>query len=310
MPEPVAAAQPPALIERSMPLAQLQRWLQALAEPGAGGRCLLLQGEAGIGKTSLLRAARAAAPARLDWLVGWCEPLLSPTPLGPLLDMLDGLPPALASMVSRGQRVQEVMPELLAWLRALHRPLVLVVDDAQWADHASLDLLRFLGRRIEGLPLGLVLSYRDEELPPGHPLRAVVGGLPPAATLRLSLARLSPRGVEQAARAVGRPARGLHKLTQGNPFYLAELLAAPAESLPASVRDAVLARAYRLSPAARRLLEAASVSPAPLERATLAALGDPVGEALLECLAGGLLVDEGGSIAFQIGRASCRERVS
>lgn len=299
MPESVAAAQPPALIERSMPLAQLQHWLRVLAEPGAGGRCLLLQGEAGIGKTSLLRAGRAAAPPRLDWLMGWCEPLLSPTPLGPLLDMLDGLPPALASMVSRGQRVQEVMPELLAWLRALHRPLVLVVDDAQWADHASLDLLRFLGRRIEGLPLGLVLSYRDDELPPSHPLRAVVGGLPPAATLRLGLARLSARGVEQAARAAGRPARGLHKLTQGNPFYLAELLAAPAESLPASVRDAVLARAQRLSPAARALLALASVSPVPLERTTLASFGDPAEGALPECLAGGLLVDEAGAIAFR-----------
>ena len=100
----------PALIEREMPLARFDAWLRALAAPGAGGRCLLLHGEAGVGKTSVWRAARAAGPAQLEWLAGSCEPLLSPTPLGALLDMLDALPPGLASLVQRGARVQDVMP--------------------------------------------------------------------------------------------------------------------------------------------------------------------------------------------------------
>ncbi len=243
------------LIERDAPLAQWAQVLRHIVVPGAAGACLLLHGEAGIGKTSLLRAARARSPAHCDWLTGLCEPLLSPTPLGPLLDILDGLPPSLAAALGAQRHLHALLPDLLAWLRRLSRPLVMVVDDAQWADSASLDVLRFIGRRIEGLRVLLVLSYRDDGLHADHPLHSVIGALPTARTTRIALAALSPQAVLGMAQGVGRQARGLHSLTQGNPLYLVEVLAAPAGGLPASVRDAVLARAQGLSGSARALLE-------------------------------------------------------
>ena len=291
-------AEAPALLEREAPLSQLRAWLDQLVVPGAPGRCLLLQGESGVGKSSLLHAACGQRPPQVDWMAGSCEPLLSPAPLGPLLDMLDELPPSLAAMVRSGRPVEQAMPEWLAWLRKPGRPLALVVDDAQWADGATLDLLRFLGRRVESLRALLVLSYRDDELTPDHPLRMVFAGLPATATLRLQLEPLSARAVALAAHRAGRPAQGLHRLTRGNPFFLAELLRAPAGALPASVRDAVLERARRLAPAARELLDLVSMSPVPLERTVLATM---VGEALpglAECIAIGLLEASGDAIGF------------
>lgn len=255
---------PTPLLERDLPLALLCR---RLPRPGQGvaGHCVLLSGEAGVGKTSLLRALRPQLAPGVDWLQGLCEPLLSPAPWGPLLDVLDALPPTLAGLIAEGRAAQWVMPELLGWLKRRARPLVLCIDDLQWADGASLDLLRFLARRIEGLPLLLLLSLRDDELPTTHPLHGVLAGLPPGATTRLALQPLSQAAVAQAARQAGRAPQGLFKLTRGNPFLLTELLQAPNLQAPASVRESVLARWQRLDEAGRAALALLAVSPVPLE---------------------------------------------
>lgn len=280
---------PSALVEREAPLGWLADRLKRLLAVDAAGGCVLVHGEEGVGKTSLLRAARAASQAKCDWLVGLCEPLLSPSPLSPWLDMQEGLPPSLAASLNSGRPMQDWLPELLAWLRRLRRPLVIWVDDAQWADSASLNALRFIGRRCESLRVLLILSYRDNALPPEHPLHAVIGALPAKATRHLSLGPLSAESVAGLARAWGRDAKGLHALTQGNPFYVTELLAAAPGSLPASLRDAVLARVQHASIEVRRILDLACVSPLALARQTLLQLGCQDDGAWRECRLTGLL---------------------
>jgi predicted ATPase len=86
----------------------------------------------------------------------------------------------------------------------------MVVEDAHWADDATLDLLKFLGRRIERTRAMLAISYRDDEVTSSHPLRRVIGDLPPAALTRVELSPLSPQAVEAMARAASRPASGVH----------------------------------------------------------------------------------------------------
>ena len=158
--------------------------IERLRGGSGAGSCVLVYGEAGVGKTSLLRSVQSRFSADVQWLWGGCEPLLSAPPLGPLIELLDRLPVALAAAVRSGQRLQEVLAGMLAMLRERATPVLLVIDDVHWADSATLDLLRYVGRRIESTRALLVLSYRDDALAIEHPLRGLLGGLPACATLR------------------------------------------------------------------------------------------------------------------------------
>jgi DNA-binding CsgD family transcriptional regulator len=282
------------LVERDQALAVLSDRMLRLRQ-GEGG-CVLLHGEAGVGKTSLLRELRRRTEAQAQWWWGACEPLLSAPPLGPLIDMVDELPVSLAEAVRSGAPIQAVLSGMLALLRDRPRPAVLAFEDVHWADGATLDLIRFIGRRLEPTCALMVLTHRDEGLDADHPLRAVLGRLP-SGTLRVGLSPLSPAGVDELARRVGRDARHLHRITQGNPFYVTELLATPGCGLPASVRDAVLARVAGVPPEARAMLEQVSVAIVPLERA----LADEAGsaQAIAQCLAAGLLVEQHGQLSFR-----------
>lgn len=287
------------LIEREAELALLCGRIAELRGATVSGAGVLLSGEAGGGKTSLLAEAARRAGSDVEWLWGACEPLLSPPPLGALIDLLDRLPLSLAAAVRAGCHAPEVLAGVLALLRDRSTPAVLVIDDVQWADGATLDLLRYVGRRIEGTRALLVLSMRDDALGSDHALFGVFAGLPPRSCIRMPLSPLSPGAVAELARRVGRSACGVHQATQGNPFYVTELLAGDARTLPASVRDAVLARAAPLSPEARDVLELASVAPAQIQVEVLDAVVDDAHAAIALCITAGLLQLDGAALHFR-----------
>src|SRR5439155_790488 len=135
---------------------------------------------------------------------------------------------------------------------------------------ATLDSITVLGRRIASLPALLVLTFRAGEAPPGHRLRATVGGIRAADSLVLELAPLSQEAVAALA---GDRASEVFVATGGNPFYVSELLHSPrADELPPSVANAVLGRTARLDASARRLLELVSVVPTRTSTSLLDAL--------------------------------------
>jgi DNA-binding CsgD family transcriptional regulator/type II secretory pathway predicted ATPase ExeA len=300
--EPATHNPDDALLERGAELTLLCERIAALrgeAASGACGACVLLSGEAGGGKTSLLAEAARRAGSDVEWLWGACEPMLSPPPLGALIDLLDRLPPSIGAAVRAGRHTPEVLAGMLALLRQRRTPAVLVIDDAQWADGATLDLLRYLGRRIDSTRALLVLSYRREALGNDHPLLGVLGALPQRGVIRVPLLPLSRSAVAELARRAGRSAQGVHEATQGNPFFVTELLAGDAKALPASVRDAVLARVAPLPPEARDVLELASVAPAQIEIEVLEAVVDDAHAAIEQCTAAGLLHLDGAALRFR-----------
>ena len=265
------------LLERGSLLAQLE---SALAE---GGRLLFVGGEAGVGKTALVRAFTADKRA----LHGSCENLTTATPLGPFLDVgieLDGEPRRVAA----------------ALLRELQRTPLLVLEDVHWADQATLDVLRVLGRRVDTTDALVLATYRDDEVAGDHPFRVVLGELASArGVTRLSVPRLSLEAVLELAEPHGADGVAIHRLTQGNAFYVTEILAAGGGELPETVRDAVLARAAGLDPEARRLLEVASLIPARAELWLLEAVAPAELEQLGACLDSGVLRSDGDAVAFR-----------
>ena len=287
------------LLERSGQLRALGGALAAVAS-GGQGRIVLVAGEAGIGKTALLRRFCAGVDGSARVLWAGCDPLFTPRPLGPVLDLAGVLGGEVAARAADGARPYDVAAALLRGLAA--GPSVVVVEDVHWADEATLDVIRLAGRRVGDVPALLVLSWRDDELDRSHPLRIVLGDLPSSDRVtRLALAGLSPRAVAELAGRAGVDAGELHRWTAGNPFFVTEVLAAGAGLVPRSVRDAVLGRAARLGGAAREVLDAAAVVPGPAELWLLDALAPalaPAG-ALDECLGSGMVVLDGGRVEFR-----------
>ena len=150
------------------------------------------------------------------------------------------------------------------------------------------------------LRLLFVVTYRDDELGPAHPLRLVLGDLATAPTVhRICLPPLSEDAVRELARDSGRDAGELHRLTGGNPFFLTEVLAAAGDGVPSTVGDAVLARAGRLSPEARAVLEVAAVIGSLVDLDLLTEIAGPVVDETDESIAVGLLRAAGDGIAFR-----------
>lgn len=290
------------LIERELPLRQLLAALDGLRGTPPRGCTLVVSGEPGVGKTRLIGALRERCGGDVAWLAGACEPLLAPTAYLPLADMLAALPPRTAELLRTGGGGVAVMAELLALLRDRGTPLVLAVDDVHWADSATLELLRYLARRIAGTRAMLLLGHRGS-LPPEHPLHALLGALPPAHTQRIELAALSRDGVAALARQHGCEAPpGLFEATGGNPFFVGAWLESPGiapKVVPEGVRDAVLARAAALDDAARDVLALVSVAPAGLAGGVVEAVVDDTARALDDAARAHLLECQGGVWRFR-----------
>jgi DNA-binding CsgD family transcriptional regulator/tetratricopeptide (TPR) repeat protein len=245
------------LLERG---AQLEVLVGAVAAGGQGrGSTALIAGEAGIGKTSLVRAMAARVDAEARVLMSACDDLVASRTLGPLHDAAAGSDGPLAAALAEETPVDRVFPALLEEL-AEERPTVLVVEDVHWADDATLDVLGYAARRVEGVGAVLVLTMRDE-LDPRHPLHRLLGALTRCAVHRIELSPLSRAAVQSLAAGTGRDAAAVHALTRGNPFFVTETLAAPRDEVPASVKDAVLARLRGLDADCREALERLSVVP-------------------------------------------------
>jgi len=285
------------LLERE---AQLSSLLQYAEEAALGrGRLVLLAGEAGVGKSSLLEELES----RVDgarWAWGACDGLFTPRPLAPLVDIGGQLGGELGELLRSGAGPDRLFTALLAEVATADRPTVLVIEDVHWADEATLDLVRFLGRRLRDTRALILVTYRDDGLAADDELRIAVGEVSTQrSTRRMSLAPLSERAVAALADGTGVRPDELHRFTGGNPFFVQEVLRASDGELPTSVRDAVLARVVGLGGDARRVLEVASLVGGRTTPAFLVEVTDASATTIDELVLCGVLVGDGGRLRFR-----------
>jgi DNA-binding CsgD family transcriptional regulator/tetratricopeptide (TPR) repeat protein len=227
---------------------------------------------------------------------GACEHLSTPEVLLPLRDIARANGEAL-ELSTDHIRAFESMLRLLSNGVG---PALLIIEDVHWADTATLDLIRFLGRRIARVRALVLITYRDEEVDARSPVRTVLGETPAGSVQRMTLEPLSLTAVTGLAVKAGRRAEQLYALTAGNPFLVTEALAVEGDLPTDAVRDATLARASRLCDAARIVLDAVSVFPRHAETAVVADLAmGMMDEGLDECVEKGMLSLEGGLVQFR-----------
>jgi DNA-binding CsgD family transcriptional regulator len=248
------------MVERAT---QLVRLRDALAQARRGhGSTVLLSGEAGIGKTTLLRAFVEPAVPQARVFEGWCDELITPRTLGPFRDIADRHPAVFAAVLDDRDAFIDA---LTAEMSFRQRPAVVIIEDLQWADHATFDIIGFLGRRIQSLPALLVASYRDDDVSGNEPLQRLLGSLAGDSTIRIHLDGLSDIAVGRLARAAGMDPVPVIATVGGNPFYLSEVIMHGTPAVPPSVRDAVAARVSALPARCRVALGQIAVIPSEVD---------------------------------------------
>lgn len=288
----------PKLLEREGLLSTLKSLL-AGAKQGSGSM-VLLEGEAGAGKTSVLRALADELPSEYLVLVGGCDPLTTPRPVGPLRDMALAPQSIFDDILDSERELHELFTEVLERLRISRRPVLLIIEDAHWADEGTLDMLTFLGRRIGDSKAVVVVTYRGDEVDSQHPLQPIVGDLLRRRTSvqHLHVDPLSLGAVRQLAESTDHDPALVHRLTAGNAFFVTELLSSHV-GLPHTVQEAVMARVSRLSETARSLAEAVSIDPGSVSLDILQEITEVGQDAEKEALAAGVLIGDTSGYRFR-----------
>lgn len=268
------------------------------------GSIVLISGEAGIGKTSFLEETRRSSKHGFTFYWSGSDPLFTPRPFGPVRDIAAELSIELLDLLEGDASPSTIFAKFYAALEAAKQPIVLVFEDAHWADYATLDLFRFLARRIAFVNCLLVISYRDDEVDEQHPFKQVIDILPSGHTNRIPIAPLTESGVELLAQDSDRDIAKLYEITAGNPFYVTELLAIGTQIgqvIPSSIKDAINSRLAHLADGERNFLETISLIPHSISKQLIYELRGPVGETFaMACVARKLLlIDSNGDFRFR-----------
>lgn len=284
------------LIERDDFLALLQKKLSMVAE--GEGHCVFVSGEAGIGKTALVKAF-CKQQANCIIYQGACDALFTPRPLAPLYDIIWQVSSDLLPASHTIEQRSELFLNFFHELSNREEKILIVFEDIHWADEATLDFIKFFLRRIVQTRCLFILTYRDDEIHSGHPLRNVLGDLSPDTFTRIQLTPLSRQAVYKLADEKGYDAENVYSISGGNPFYVNEILASYSPGVPDNIKDAILSVYDRQEEGTKNAWQICSVIPEGLEVNRFAKIKSSWDEGMDHCFALKIIIVKNDRVIFK-----------
>jgi len=285
------------LVEREWILKKLQAAFQRSIT--GEGHCVFLSGEAGMGKSTMVKALCENIPVDCKIYKGYCDALFSPRLLAPLYDILPQIRPDFLDSSTVTTLRAELFLEFFGALAKQKKKALIVFEDVHWADEATIDFIRFFARRITQLPCLFILTYRDDEVHAGHALRNVMGQLPPDSFTRLQLIPLSRDAVNRMSSKKGYSGEEVYTLSGGNPFYVTEILSSYNQGIPENIKDSIISVYNRQETPTREVWAILSVVPDRLETKYLEKIAPGCGVAIDRNLETGILISKRGFIYFK-----------
>ena len=284
------------LVERAEAIASLQTEFEKIAN--GEGHCVFISGEAGIGKTALVKVFCKQQQQKCVIYQGSCDALFTPRPLAPLYDIMLQVKSDLWPHSHTIEERSQLFLEFFHVVRQHKENIIIVFEDIHWADEATLDFIKFFARRISRLRCLFILTFRDYESNTGHPLRSVLGSLSPDLFSRIQLEPLSKQAVYKLADEKGYNSETVYRISGGNPFYVNEILASYSPGIPDNVKDSVLSVYNQQEEETRKAWQICSVVPEGLELGRFAKLKS-TWEGIDRCFALKILIVKNNRVIFK-----------
>ena len=285
------------LIERTGVIASLQTAFKNVA--AGEGHCVFVSGEAGIGKTALVREFCSQHTHDSTIYQGACDALFTPRPLAPLYDIMWQVNSELLSTSHSPNDRSVLFSNFFRALSDKKEMSLIVFEDIHWADEATFDFIKFFCRRIVQLRCLFLLTYRDDEVNSRHSLRKVLADISADVFSRVQLMPLSREAVHRLADAKGFDADNVYSISGGNPFYVNEILASYSPGIPENIKDSILSVYEQQEEGTKNAWQLFSVIPEGLVIDQFAAIKAAWDEAMDHCFALNVIVIKNDKIVFK-----------
>jgi len=285
------------LLERTEYLKTLNNLYNKLNSQG--GHTIFILGEGGIGKSSLIDAFIKQLGHSTRILKGGCDFLFTPRPLGPLYDMVAHFSDGFKALLYSDSNKSMLFSAFLNELKSQNSPIVLIFEDIHWADEATLDLIKFLSRRVNSIYGLFIVSFRENEITHQHLFKTIYGEIPRNLVTKLKLKPLSEQAVKELAEDTNHDYKEVYRLTKGNPFYVTEILASYSDEIPENVKDTVLNVYYKQNETVRHLWEMISIFPGKVNYELIEEIEPDFYTSIENSIAAGILLNDGKHVFFK-----------